>query len=488
MAAFGAAETAENHQIPVFDSDDIIARSFRQEGSEWHPVVRVSQVPGVGFEGGATHAFHAICLPLLVGSRAVGILYADHRTNRVQMSPQRLLGVQMFANTVATVIESTRLIAEVGRLADQDSMTGLANRRALTAVLRREVLRAARHDLPISVLMIDIDKFKKINDEYGHLAGDQAIIATAQVLRSATRETDFVSRYGGDEFCVVMPDTDEAHAILVRDRILEVARAKASDLNRSRWKYSLSLGVRSARGAAAEELLHEADKALYEHKEAQVRSGILQTLLVTTPDELGNWNHQLGRVLRVLYEKEPHYHSHALRVMNMCVAVAMRANWAQDDLECVSLAALLHDVGKISIPTSILTRPGPLSPREYRLIQEHPKTGRDLLKDVPYLGEVVELVASHHERWDGNKHCEFPAYPGELSGDRIPAGARLIKLADSFDAMTSPRPYSTPVSSRRAMEILREESGRSFDPDLTRHMLEWLQECESRPLIPVQST
>ncbi|MCB2153526.1 diguanylate cyclase [bacterium] len=473
-------------EVPILEDAGILAETFRQASAQWvteiserDPIPRSDQAP-------ARPRFHALCLPLIVGNHPKGVIYADHRENRAQITLQRLIFLQLFANNIGATIEAARLIEEIGRLADQDGLTGLANRRAFDVTVRREVLRAARYDQPLSILMIDIDRFKHMNDTYGHLAGDQAIIATAHVLQEAIRETDFVARYGGDEFVVLMPNTDATQAGIVKERIIEVARKRAELLDREKWHYSLSCGLRSARGQEAEQLLESADKALYAQKEAQVRRSLLQTLVITPPEELHNWNHYLSKILRVLYEKEPHYHSHALRVMNLCVSVASRAGWERDEVECVALAALLHDVGKISIPGSILSRPGPLSSREYKLVQAHTKVGMDLLKEVHYMGETVNLVGSHHERWDGNTKCEFPAYPGELAGEDIPRGARLLKLCDSYDAMTSPRPYSTPISSEAAVAIIREEAGRSFDPGIVEFLAQWVEDCESRPLVPVR--
>ena len=487
IASCGCEELHRVIEVAALEESGILAETFRQASAQWvteisdrDPIPRGEQAP-------RRPRYHAICLPLIVGNHPKGVIYADHREDRAQVSLQRLIFLQLFANNVGASIEAARLIEEIGRLADQDGLTGLANRRAFDITIRREVLRAARYDQPLSILMIDIDRFKHMNDTYGHLAGDQAIIATAHVLQEAIRETDFVARYGGDEYVVLMTNTDATQARIVQDRILEVAAKRAELLDREKWHYSLSCGLRSARGQDAEQLLESADKALYAQKETQVRRALLQTLVMTPPEELHNWNHYLSKILRVLYEKEPHYHSHALRVMNLCVSVAKRAGWERDEVEGVALAALLHDVGKISIPGSILSRPGPLSSREYRLVQAHTKVGVDLLKEVHYMGEVVDLVGSHHERWDGNMKCEFPAYPGELKGEDIPRGGRLLKLCDSYDAMTSPRPYSTPISSEAALQILRDEAGRSFDPEMVDLLAKWVEDCDSRPLVPVRN-
>ncbi|MEQ8821796.1 MAG: diguanylate cyclase [Sumerlaeia bacterium] len=465
--------------MDIDSSDNLLVRTYRDGTANWLPEVEGSTLFPKASKG---LRYHALSLPLLMAGRPIGVLFADHDANRCQVSPQRLVGLQLYANTVASAIEGAHLLARARRLAEQDGMTGLVNRRGFDVALQREVARAVRYDLPLSILMIDIDRFKKLNDTYSHIAGDEAIVATADVLRIAARETDLVARYGGDEFVVLMPNTSAEQAEVLRERILQTAREKAKTLNREHWAYSLSCGLRSAQGASAQHLLDSADKALYAHKEEQARRDLLRKLISTRPEDLSRWNHSLSKILRVLYEKEPYYHAHALRVMNLCVSIAQRAKWSQAEIEAVALAALLHDVGKISIPTQILSRTGPLSPREYELVQTHPQAGQDILKEVPYIGEVALLLAAHHERWDGETSCRFPAYPGLLKGVDIPIGARLIKIADSYDAMTTSRPYSTPMTGRQALDVLRSEAGKCFDPDLTKHFTAYLDDCERRPM------
>lgn len=469
----GCPGSAMNLRTSIADSESLLAQVFREAGVRWVPSLAAGPLSGLA--GSPKSCHHAVALPLLVDGRALGVLYGDHLTNRAQVSPSRLVSLQLFANNVASRLESARLLAEVGRLAEQDGLTGLPNRRALDSLLRREVARAQRHQTPLSLLMIDIDRFKELNDMCGHLAGDDVLRETAKLLQRCVREMDFVARFGGDEFVIVMPNTDAASAHIISERILHAVHEAGPELNHDRWGYKLSLGLRSAQPHETDILLQSADTALYKHKEAQTRRALLDVLSTTAEDEIQHWNHYLGKLMRVLIEKEPHSFEHARRVSSGCLAVARSLHLRQDEIESLHLAAMLHDVGKISIPGVILQRPGPLTPQEHRIVQAHTRIGDDLLREVSYLGEVCEIVRSHHERYDGSKTGDYPAYPGELSGDDIPIGARILKVVDAYDAMTSGRAYREKMSHGEALAELQAESGRMFDPEVVRVFVSWMK-------------
>lgn len=469
--------------LEISSRRSLIAESFLEASVRWLPIVPNDPTGVADIEGAKW--FHGVVLPLLNEGRAVGVLYGDHRVNHVQVTPSRLVNLQLFANTVAGRVENAQLLRQVAKLADQDGLTQLSNRRAFDTMLRREVARAQRTHTPLSLLMIDVDKFKELNDGHGHLAGDEVLIATAQVLLRCVRETDFVARYGGDEFIVLMPNSDSATAQRVMNRIVEAVAEAGAQLNRDRWHYHLSIGMRSTAPEETELLLQRADAALYEQKETKVRRSLLEVLAISTDEELLEWNHYLGKLMRVLIEKEAHALSHARRVARYCQLMAKALNLSTEQTEAICLAAMLHDVGKISIPGAILQKTGPLTPQEYRTVQTHPRIGDDLLREVNYLGDVCLIVRHHHERYDGKTTGDFPAYPAELTGDDIPIGARIVKIADSFDAMTSPRPWRPSLRSSKARQILEDEAGRAFDPELVKTFFQVAKEISdgnARPL------
>ncbi len=456
------------------DHGSLPARSFRELTPLWETHTGHEPFADPLTNGAAN--WNVVCLPLINSEgRAIGVLYGDHKSNQAQMSIERLISLQLFANSLGSRLETAHLLNQVAELAEQDGLTGLANRRAFDEQLAREVARARRQQLPISILMIDVNRFKDLNDTYGHMVGDDVLIETAKLLRDCVRETDVVARYGGDEFVILMPDTDTDSGVLVRQRILEAVEKVAVRLNREHWRFRLSLGLRCAITDATEALVDQADKALYAHKMTQVRRQLLQKIVASDEDQLYHWDHYLGKLLRIMIEKDPGSFDHARRVMNLCIAICNQLELDSEYTECVALAAMLHDVGKISIPGAILNRPGALTPDEYRVVQAHTKIGYDLLREVNYLGEVCEFVRAYYERYDGKLHSvSHPAFPGKQKGEQIPLGARILKVADSFDAMVSNRPYKGPKSNGQALAELRAEAGHSYDPRIVAIFAEWM--------------
>lgn len=456
----GDAHTAL--RISVLSSTSILSSAFREGGVRWLPEVTQGLAGAESVFPSRGH--HGVCLPLLVNGRAIGVLYGDHTEDRVQVAPTRLVNLQLFANSVASRLEAASLMAQLARLAELDGLTGLANRRAFDQTLRKEIGRCQRTGGAMALLMIDIDRFKELNDTLGHLAGDEVLIETAQLLQRCVRDTDFVARFGGDEFVVLMPGTDGSSAETVLERIRTASRDLSNRLHRGRWNFSLSLGLRSAIGDDAERLLENADKALYEHKEAQVRDSLLNVLTNATEDALLQWDHYLGKLLRVLLEKDPDWLLRARSMSQRAEATARRLALPEDRVQAVKLAALLLDVGMISIPGIILQRSGPLTPHERRAVQSHPKIGDELLREVGYLGDICEIVRHHHERFDGNTEGDDRGYPGERAGTDIPVGARILRVVESYESMTRARPWREALSIRNVRAHLELESRAIYDP------------------------
>ncbi|MDX2176204.1 MAG: diguanylate cyclase [Candidatus Sumerlaeia bacterium] len=448
-------------RVSLAERKALLATTYREAGVRWLEA-HTEPVFADAARGAPRH--HAVCLPLLVDGRATGVLYADHGENCVQVSPSRLVSLSLFANNVAARLESARLLSHVGRLADQDPLTGLGNRRAFDSALRREVARAQRHLTPITILMVDIDRFKELNDLHGHLVGDDVLRQTAGLLTKVVREMDFVARFGGDEFVVLMPGAEEAAGRAIRNRILAEIDRQQATLGREKWTFRLSLGVRTASAEDADKLLSEADSALYAHKEAQVRAELLRVLSEARHEDIGRWDHYLGKLLAVLVEKQPGYLRHAREVATTALAVGRALEMTPSELEALHLAAIVHEVGKISIPGVLLNRVSPLSPQEYLTVQSHVRLGEELIREVSYLGDVCGILRSQRERWDGRVDAAPPAFPGELRGAEIPLGARILFAADSFHTMQLERPYRPARSAAQAREALAAESGRAFDP------------------------
>jgi putative nucleotidyltransferase with HDIG domain len=218
---------------------------------------------------------------------------------------------------------------------------------------------------------------------------------------------------------------------------------------------------------------------MYKGRASHVKESLLHALISNDDQEVERWDKFIANILKILGDKEPHFNSHSRRVMNYTVKICQILGMDHHFLEIMSIAALLHDIGKISISSEILRSARHLTDREYESIKIHPAMGVDLLKGTDHLKEVREIIYCHHERWDGRTDGLFPGYPQGLSGEDIPIGSRILKVADSYDAMTSLRPYSTPMSPNEAIGELLSEQGKSFDPQIVRAFVPYLRTITS---------
>ncbi len=338
-------------------------------------------------------------------------------------------------------------------LSYHDSLTGLYNRRYLEkqmAELNRE------ENLPISIIMGDVNGLKLTNDVFGHKAGDTLLQNVAMVLLQNGREGDFIARWGGDEFVVFMPRTelDAAEAFIRRIKETRIS------LEESGLPLSLSLGC--ARKGSEEEniesILREAEEYMYHQKlldGKSYRNAIINTLLAT------------------LYEKSNETEAHSTRLEQHCHAIGRKLQLTSRELDELSLLALLHDIGKVSIQHDILKKPGPLTPAEWEEMKRHSEIGYRIARATPELSVVADLILLHHERWDGE------GYPRGLKKLEIPMACRILGVADAFDAMTNDRVYRKAMSWETAIEELEENAGTQFDPDVIGVFLTVLRESAS---------
>jgi diguanylate cyclase (GGDEF)-like protein/putative nucleotidyltransferase with HDIG domain len=440
---------------PVASSTDVLAEVVRTCQTQFMKDIRSDErIPMVIRE--RHDIWQAVYLPLTSKGEAVGVLAADHKKNLGQVTAHRLKTLEIFAAQASLAIENARLYQAIEQLAETDALTGVFNRYSFDKALKRQ---------PLSLLMIDIRGFKRINDLYGHLAGDEILKDVARLLSEIVRDTDTVSRYGGDEFVVLMPNTNEEQASLVRERIEKAIDLRNQFQPEASRKFTLTIGLKVANAFNVDSILADADKAMYVGKEDKEQQDLLGVLTHSDPAALEQWDHFLASVLKVLYDKEPYFYDHSRRVMNYVVKICQLLGLERSFMQTVAVAALLHDIGKISINTRLLTKPAPLTDEEYRIIKTHPAAGSDLLRNLDYMGDVREIVLHHHERFDGKTSGTFPGYPRGLKGKGIPIGARILKVADSYDAMTSLRPYRVPISSTEAIRELKDNSSKAFDPE-----------------------
>ncbi|MGD9573380.1 MAG: diguanylate cyclase [Thermoleophilia bacterium] len=344
--------------------------------------------------------------------------------------------------------------------ADTDPLTGLGNQRMLHHALLEAVATSSARRLPLSVVMLDLDHFKTVNDTHGHPTGDRVLVETATRLKASCRPGDVVARIGGEEFLLVLAGADAPAALEVAERIRLAVRA--TPYPGGVGHLTASLGVATlGPGGDADSIVEEADAALYWAKshgrDVSFRYSAAQ-MADLSPKRRAR---QLARVdgmaalralARAIDAKDPNTQRHSIRVADMAVRIAGALGWTPEQVARLREAGLLHDVGKVGVPDAVLLKPGRLTPGERALMQEHAPLGARIVSEV-LEPDQVEWVAHHHERWDGG------GYPDGLAGTAIPEGARILALADAWDAMTSARSYNVPLSPAEALTECRRCAG-----------------------------
>jgi diguanylate cyclase (GGDEF)-like protein len=409
-------------------------------------------------------------LVLLVGSGHVAL---PGLTWAVVTGTLGVLGILML--TLRGQVE--HLVRELASAARTDSLTELANRRELEERFAAELERSTRTARPLSIIVLDLDWFKEYNDRFGHDAGDRALVMLARALERATRTSDVVARLGGEEFAVLAPETDEAEGYLLSERLrAEVRTAFARETE----KMTISCGVASfpIHGITSGELLHAADRALYEAKE----SGRDRTIVFK---EAGLEGAERERVaiertsprlvslvsLAAAVDRRKGSPANSRRVARYAEALARRLQLPDEDVERVRIAALLRDVGEVGVAESILNKHDPLDPRERQEVERHPEIGARIV-GAAQLDRVGEWILAHHERPDGQ------GYPRGLREHQIPLEGQIVAVADAYAAMTADRPYRRPLSPHRARAELQARAGTQFDHDVVEAFLELDRELE----------
>jgi len=387
-------------------------------------------------------------------------------------------------------------IATVEALASTDALTRVTNRQACLRRLGEEIARANRYERPLGVALVDIDHFKRVNDTHGHAVGDAVLRHVASLLSDNIRATDSVGRYGGEEFILVMPETDVDGTLASVENLRRMVARSAFVHDGQAIPVTISAGVTGGTGTSSldlDALLREADSALYNAK-AQGRdqvqpyrafddgAGIMRATIDATARQHAQ---QLGRaafdasnrrLLRALAER-PGWAGGASQLISALASDLGHAMGLPDgDIERIRTASLLHDLGKLAIPDSILSKPAPLSPGEWRTIIEHPKIGQVVLEQAGAIRDAAAIVLHHHEWFDGR------GYPYGLAGGEIPLGSRIVAIADAYEAMISARPYKPAMSHAEALQELRRQEGVQFDPELVRIFVELFARGISSPL------
>jgi diguanylate cyclase (GGDEF)-like protein/putative nucleotidyltransferase with HDIG domain len=321
-----------------------------------------------------------------------------------------------------------------------DPLTESLNRRGFEERVQAELDEAVRSGRPLALVLLDLDNFKAVNDLHGHPAGDELLCWVVEGIGKSIRAMDTVGRLGGDEFAVLAPGLAQAGAIELGERIRSVLSERIA--------VTTGVACFPVDGTDPDELQRRADSHLYEQKHG------LATSFAAGRREL-SWAATLARAVdaRMANPSE-----HSATVARYAAGIAQRLGWGGADLAYLRVAAMLHDVGKVSLPDEILRKPGPLDDREYEEIKTHPVVGAEFVNRVDGLSPIAVWVRHSHEHFDGS------GYPDGLAGEDIPLASRILLVADAFDAMTSDRPYRTAMPQDEALEELRRGTGRQFDP------------------------
>ncbi|MFT9496394.1 bifunctional diguanylate cyclase/phosphohydrolase [Anaerosolibacter sp.] len=368
-------------------------------------------------------------------------------------------------------------------LANKDELTGLYNHRYFHESIRNHFNMAKKSNKAISLMLIDIDYFKYYNDLYGHTAGDLVLKEIGELLLAKGRDCDIVARYGGEEFTILMPDTDEEEAVLIGEKVREAVQNKyfSGEESLPNGKLTVSVGVSCFPGKSQsiKELINSADDALYRAKflsKNRVESyvSILDELKNDIEDEHIDLISSIKTLISVINAKDRYTYSHTMRVVMYCQLLGDKLGISDQDKKTLKFGAYLHDIGKIEIPKEVLNKRMKLTDSEWNTIKQHPANGTEIIKSVHSLENIIPLILYHHERYDGS------GYPHNLKGENIPFLARVLTVADSFDAMTSNRPYNTSKSIEESIAELERCKGIQFDPLIVDAFVEVLKSNEAQ--------
>lgn len=319
-----------------------------------------------------------------------------------------------------------------------DQLTGLYNRRFFEEELDR---RDTKGDLPLTIIMGDINGLKIINDSFGHEVGDDYLNKTAEIIKKACRPNDIIARLGGDEFAVILSNTDTVEAFKIIDQIKKMI--SAAEVNTIELSVSFGLATKAKEQQSAHETVINAENYMYTQKIYEHTSMRSKTI---------------DFIMNALFEKSDRESKHSKRVSAICEAIAAEMDFIKGDVNRIRIAGLVHDIGKIGINEEILNKAGSLDQNEWLSIKKHPEAGWRILSTTNEFSEVAEFVLRHHERWNGS------GYPQGLKGSEIPIEARIIAVADAYDAMTSERSYKKAFSKAEANNELKRCAGILFDP------------------------
>jgi diguanylate cyclase (GGDEF)-like protein/putative nucleotidyltransferase with HDIG domain len=390
-----------------------------------------------------------IVVPIFISDELYGFFGFDLVESEMDFNQAKINQLKIFADVITRAISKHLDNLKIKELSYYDSLTGLYNRRFFEVEMER---LDSQRQLPLSIIMADLNGLKIINDSYGHKKGDQMLNKAAEVLKSSLREEDILARQGGDEFIILLPQTDQNGTAKIIQRI----KKKTAAVKNLELPLSIALGQATKTNSEEdiEEIIRQADNQMYENKLSESRSSksnIVQGLI------------------NALDAKSSETKEHAMRMTKLAFDFGEKIGLTESDQNRLSLLATLHDIGKININEEILNKEEKLTDKEWKIIKKHTEQGYKIASSSEEFAAVAEEIFSHHENWDGS------GYPRNLKENSIPFLARIISLVDSFDVMTHERPYSRAMSKKEALTEIRRCAGSQFDPKLAAEFIEMLK-------------
>jgi len=428
-----------------------------------------------------------MCVPLKVNRQVLGVVYVSssivNRTfnerdlsileglvTQASISVENAQLLESQQRNIKDLERALRLYEEAQQKANTDGLTGLCNHAYFKDQLTREFSAANRYHIPLSVLMIDLDNFKEVNDTHGHQIGDLVLKEVANILKIEARESDLVARYGGDEMVVILPNTDVNGALILAERLrqkLSLMVLKSDKGQKIKVEASIGLTQQKKEDINAAVFLDRVDQALFTAK-TRGRDRIClwgKEGMVTTKEgdqtradsQRNGYFDAITALTATIAAKDKYTHWHSKEMADITLKVGKKFGLKGPQLEDLKMASLLHDIGKVGIPDQILLKTGPLDENEWKIIKTHAKQGRDIILQAGNLKTLAEPVYYHHERWDGT------GYPEGLKGEGIPLSARILAVIDAYEAMICDRPYRKALPKETAMAELKANAGTQFD-------------------------
>jgi diguanylate cyclase (GGDEF)-like protein/PAS domain S-box-containing protein len=401
--------------------------------------------------GAVTEEICWLSVPLETEGKVIGAMTVQNYYNPTSYSEKDIKLMEIVADQVATAIVIKQSEEKITYISFHDTLTGLYNRAYF-----KEELKRMNHPrfFPLSVVMIDVNGLKAVNDAFGHHQGDELLKNLAKILQSNSREVDVLARLGGDEFAIILPTTSISDVEAFSQRINN--SCKQNYFQPAYLNPNISIGFATQEGALVncEEIIKEADHKMYQNKLFNAKS---------------REKYLLNAFLTILAERDVHTESHAQRLANISSIMGQKIGLNHYELNRLHLLALLHDIGKIGIPEDILFKADPLTNKEWEKLKNHCQIGYRIAKNIPDFSSIAKEILYHHERWDGT------GYPVGLKEKEIPLLSRIIAIVDAYDTMQSSRNYKKTLNQKEALEVVRKNAGSQFDPDLVTIFLEVLR-------------